>query len=350
MIAQLANLQQFFAAHLSDVLDWGKHVRPDPERKTTGDAAYVLIDTGLNRYKLSCLSSYVEPPAGAPYQCKALGTVTFDDFGGGKHIIAPRGDQTWTDISRHIHVRELTDGLAIARRELAEASPETVGAVRVRVAELVARAQKWGIEAKGLPAAGLLTPQQNAAQSLQWTPQELAALPQDKGVPIVTVADVRAGPGYGGDASLSRDKPFLGCPIIFITNPGESIAGMTDIIGWCVQVHSDETISAFVTPDHSEPMYRDKLHRRNPARNIRSNCWDFNERLMAPFRMAGEVDRLSEELKVEREKIAGLSARLDALEKQQTLEKPQTTAVAPTLPLKEPEKESASNPKRSARG
>lgn len=294
MIAQLANIQQFFAAHLSDVLDWGKHVRPDPERETTGDAAYVVIDSGLNRYKLSCLSTYIEPPAGASYQCKALGTVTFDDFGGQKHIIAPKLDATWIDISKHIHVRELTDGLAIARRELAEASPETVGAVRVRVAELVARAQKWGVEARGLPALAEVPKEAGLGRmehliEYQEFPTSLAAS---------VASELEAG-GLGhvvsvplGVSGAATDKPFLGCPIIFITNPGEAVAGMTEIIGWCVNVHSDETISAFITPDHSEPSYRDKLTRRNLAKNIRSNCWDFNERLMAPFRMADQAAEL----------------------------------------------------------
>lgn len=298
MIAQLSNIQQFFAAHMSDVLDWGKHVRPDPERKTSGDAAYVLIDTGLNRYKLGCLSTYIDPPAGASYQCKALGTITFDDFGGQKHIIAPKLDATWMEISKHIHVRELTDGLAIARRELAEASPETVGAVRVRVAELVARAQKWGVEAKGLPV--LAEVPKTAAPSSQWPPEEPAG-PSEMRAKSESEAFAEAPvPELVGKTTFpirsSIDKPFLGCPIIFITNPGEAVAGMTEIIGWCVNVHSDEAISAFITPDHSEPSYRDKLARRNPAKNIRSNCWDFNERLMAPFRMADQIADLGKRI------------------------------------------------------
>lgn len=330
MIAQLSNIQQFFAAHLSDVLDWGKHVRPDPERKTNGDAAYVVIDSGLNRYKLGCLSTYVEPPAGALYQCKALGTVMFDDFtDAGKHIIAPKCDATWAEISNHIHVRELTDGLAIARRELAEASPETVGSVRVRVAELVARAQKWGIEAKGLPALVEVPkaddPRMAPGAISQWTPQELVAMQAKASAPpVFTVADQRATEATTFSSDRS-DKPFLGCPIIFITNPGEAITGMTEIPGWVVNVHTDDMISAFVTPDHSEPMYRDKLQRRNPSRNIRSNCWDFNERLMAPFRMAAEV--------------AALTERLDAMEKRHPADniklaemQAEATAAAPEAP------------------
>lgn len=290
MIAQLSNIQQFFAAHMTDVLDWAKHVRPDPERKTAGDAAYVLIDSGLNRYKVSCLSSFVEPPAGAPYQCKALGTVTFDDFAGSKHIIAPKSDATWMEISKHIHVRELTDGLAIARRELAEATPETVGAVRVRVADLASRAQKWGVTVTGLPVAAV-TPT---------TMQEIIDAPANSLSKFGIVDEAILSPendrkmvsseGLIRELRTVCDRPFIGAPILFITNPGESITGMAEIMGWCVNVHSDETISAFVTPDHSEPMYRDKLQRRNLAKGIRSNCWDFNERLMAPYRMAGEID------------------------------------------------------------
>ncbi len=116
MIAQIQGLKYFVANQLSDVVDWPKHVRVD-EKKTTGDHAFVDIATPFNRYKMAICSSYIEPPPGAPLACKSLGTVTFDDLADNKHIVGPKADLTWTDISKYVHVRELTDALAAARRE-----------------------------------------------------------------------------------------------------------------------------------------------------------------------------------------------------------------------------------------
>lgn len=285
MISQIQNIQTFIAGQLSDVIDYGKHVRPDPQHVRpdfpnahNGDAAYVEIATPHNRYKMSVLSAYVTPPPGAPVTCRSLGTVTFYDPADGKQIVGPKGDQTYADISKHIHVREYTDALAVARCQMAEASPEMAGPVRVKLADLASRAEKWGIKAK-VPEEPKLS--------------EIAALPQHHNVPIRIVDDLNhanryahdlgplpsaSGLASGGDPH--HPTPFVGCPIVYITNPGEQVSGMREIPGHCVKVFSPDRITIFITPDNSEPGYRDNLARRGSdagnGRLHQSNCWDFN--------------------------------------------------------------------------
>jgi hypothetical protein len=114
----------------------------------TGEVAHILITTAFNRYRMALGTSLSEAPAGAPITCKALGWVAFDDFAANKRFLGAKADLLYADISKHIHVRELTDALAAARREVAEAAPEKVGLARVRLAEVADKAKKWGIEAK----------------------------------------------------------------------------------------------------------------------------------------------------------------------------------------------------------
>jgi hypothetical protein len=148
MLSQLQNLQTFIANHLVDVIDWRRHVQLDPEYKSTGDVSHILITTPFNRYRMALGTSYSEAPAGAPIACKALGWIAFDDSAANKHIVGPKADLTYMDISKYIHVRELTDALAAARHEVAEAGPEKVGAARMRLADIADKAKKWGIQAK----------------------------------------------------------------------------------------------------------------------------------------------------------------------------------------------------------
>lgn len=286
MIAQIQGLQHFVANHLSDVVDWSKHVRPELERypkqgdgkpQQSGDYAYILISTPFNRYRMSIASSYLDPPPGAPLACKSVGTVTFDDMADNKHIVGPKSDQTWTDISKHIHVRELTDALAAARREAAEATVETAGPARVKLAELAERANKWGVAAKVPEAATLAAGDSLGVEHIIKAQDVLRSQPDPAfDAPVHSI---------GPPVVASRDAPWLGAPVVFITNPGEQISGMQEIVGWCVKVYSHDRISLFMTPDHSEPSYRDNLPRRgSPAGNGRVhqfNCWDFNAKFMA---------------------------------------------------------------------
>lgn len=329
MIAQLQNLQAFVANHLADVVDWGKHVRPDPNHKTTGDHGYIVVKTPFNSYEMTVRSAYIEPPAGAPVTCRSLGTVTFDDAAGDKHIVGPKADNTWLDISRHIHVRELTDALAAARREVAEAPKESVGSVRVRLAEIAGRAKVWGIKVRdddlAMPAAvpTIIVTAETAAVLEQAladpAPGAITRIPPGTIIHVDRVFEQFA-------ASTPIGAPFLGCPVVFITNPGEQISGMQEIPGTCVKIISDDRISMFMTPDHSEPSYRDNLPRRGSVdrdgKVHRHNCWDFNpefERERARVRHLEEaIARMTDDGNADRELIAALTARIDALEEAAT--------------------------------
>ena len=257
------------------------------------DGKYGEFQVVERDYRMSILSSYLDPPPGAPLACKSLGTVTFDDMADNKHIVGPKADQTWTDISKHIHVRELTDALAAARRAMAEAPPpqEIDGKiVDLRSSafrhyeELAERAKKWGIAARMPPE-----------QSTSPPPQAAPSVPA---IDLVAKAQTELGgmtPVHmiGEPAPASRDAPWLGAPIVFITNPGEQIGGMQEIVGWCVKIHSHDRISIFMTPDHSEPSYRDNLPRRgSPAGNGRVhqfNTWDFNPEALRQRRGIDEM-------------------------------------------------------------
>lgn len=344
-VAQIQNLQAFLIQEMSDVIDPSKHVTPDPEHKQSGDIAHVLIKTPYNQYKMSVRSTYIEPPAGAPLECRSLGTVTFDDFAGNKHVIGPKSDQTYAEISKHVHVREYTDAIAVARREMAEASPEMVSAARVRLVGLAERGVKWGIKVHvpDAPPTQAVFPQTPAGLS---APVE--RLPQ-RDVPFADLMGSRAVTHHGAPirqvddvsppstdssfssalmAALSKNPyrseavgqvddgpkeidppkllrpiammPWLGCPIVFVTNPGEQVSGMSEIPGWVVKVHSQDRVSIFITPDNSEVSFRDNLPRRgSSAGNGRMHaygCWDFNQEYLrivnAVLWSEGHINRL----------------------------------------------------------
>ena len=290
MISQLQNLRAFVTTQLADVVVWERHVRID-ETRTTGDQAYIAIATDHNRYKMSALSAYVEPPAGAPFNCRSLGTITFDDAAGDKHVVGPRSDDVFTDICRHIHVRELTDALAAARRDLAEASGNAAEGLHRRLADLAEQAKKWGIDAK-VPAVPV------APQGSVLEPLPIPGVPEAQVTVARLLPDAILSPAT---ADPDAPRPFLGCPIIFITHPGEGISGMEEIPGVCVKVERGDRIAVFLTPDHSEPSHRDNLPRRgSPAGNglvHRHGCWDFSPPYLAQLRRAAEADKAIAEMK-----------------------------------------------------
>ena len=322
-VSQLANIQHRIATDLADVVHWNKHVRPDPKQPTTGDAAYVVIATEYNRYRISCHSNYVEPPAGATYECKALGTVTFDDFAGDKHIVAPKCDATWMAISKHIHVRELTDAIAAERRMLAEAGPDKQAEIHARLVALAERGKKWGVEAKGM--AALPTPQRIGLDAAPVHETDTVAPLAEPATVIVRSGDsIQQAMDYIGERYdfRSADSIYPGARIYFITNPGETISGMQELPGLCVKVYPDNSISAFVTPDHSEPFYRDKLPKRSEQH--RFNCWDFNpadvelRRTLANMesrlrQFAERNEQMGEDHVAMLERIAALEERDDGL-------------------------------------
>jgi hypothetical protein len=77
-----------------------------------------------------------------------------------------------------------------------------------------------------------------------------------------------------------------------------------------------------MTPDHSEPSYRDNLPRRgSPAGNGRVhqfNCWDFNpEALRQANRLRHleeAIEKMADEGNQDRAELAQLSARVTALD------------------------------------
>lgn len=326
MIAQIQGLEAFVRNHLADVADWTKHVRVDPEHKTTGDQAYIVIATPFNRYKMSILSSYIDPPPGAPLQCKSLGTVTFYDPAEAKQIVGPKADLTWTDISKHIHYREYVDALAGARRELAEAPAPTLNEdgtvkydhaapIRVRLADLVARAAKWGI------AAPSTRPLVDRRDPDHWV-NKAADIVKEQDAKAAETAPVHS---VGPPVVASGEAPWLGAPVLFFTNPGESISGMSEIVGWCVKVMSRDRISVFMTPDHSEPSYRDNLPRRGSdagnGRVHQFNCWDFNPAALRELsrirHLQQAIEKMADEGNLDRKEMAQLAARVATLESEQ---------------------------------
>jgi hypothetical protein len=328
MLSQLQNLQTFVHANLADVIDWRRHVSPDS--KSTGDRAYIHIKTPFNSYRMGLGTAYGEPPAGAPAECRSRGWVSFDDDAAGKHILGAKADALNTEIVKHICTRELTDALAAARCEVAEASPETVGRARTRLADIAAKARKYGIDAKvpDAPAAAVQRPPE--------VPQTGLAQSNPAPMPETQTGDERERnrvrhleETIEKVAAASAGEPWIGAPVIFITNPGEQIAGMQIIPGHVVRIQPDGRISMFLTADNSEPIYRDNLHRRgSPAGNGRVhqfNCWDFNPVVARDAsrmrhleesieKMADEGNRDRQEIADLRQAVADLTARVAPVE------------------------------------
>ncbi len=292
MIPQMQNIRQFVQKDLSDIIDPTAHVVPETlsngEQRSNGDAAYVQIRTPYNRYSLAVLSAYAAIPAGAPPNCKQLGAVIFDDAAGNKHLMEPKGDAVYAQISKHIHVRELTDALAATRRQLAEAGPAEADRLRTKLAELAARAEKWGIKAKMPEGPAIMIAPDG------FTENESVQDLRSAGLKVEPAEISGAGANYLGvmitpPPFSDAPAPFIGAPIVYVTNPGEQVGGMGEIPGWCVKALPGDYISCFITPDHSEPSYKDKLPRRgSPAGNgrvHRFNCWDFNPHWLAQQEM-----------------------------------------------------------------
>lgn len=325
-IAQVQNLKAFVDSRLTDVVNWSRHVRIDDDagRKSTADHAFITIKTDHNRYQMSVCSTYIEPPAGAPIMCRSLGTITFDDAAGDKHIIGPKSDQTLIDIAAHIHSRELTDALAAARREAAEAPPERAASVRIKLADIAAKAARHGIKIRDGEDKAAVAP----------SVAEIAAAPSHHGVPIMAIGADLDRPIARPDGFVEiqpppvphDETPWLGCPVIFITNPGEAISGMQEIPGHVVKILPGDRIAMFMTPDHSEPRHADNLPRRGSdagnGRVHRFNCWDFNPhyaRQLARIRHLEEaIDKISEEGNADRAALDALTQRVTELEEAAT--------------------------------
>lgn len=286
LISQLQNIRQFAQTQLADVIDPARHFREDDTKRSTGDQAFAVIRTPFNTYNITCSSAYVEPPAGAPLACKSLGTVTFIERATGKQIVGPKADQTWSEISAVIHKSELRDAIADARRHIAEAAPHELAGAKAKLVELAGKAKKWGIL---VPIPMEVTKELTMEFASEDNP--VSAALADRREQIVADLQNRGLPAVGSNAIL----PHIGAPVVWITNPGEGIGGMTEIPGICVKVLSPDRIAMFVMPDHSEPKYMDNLMRRgSPAGNGNvhlHNCWDFNPHWLAERERVAALER-----------------------------------------------------------
>ncbi len=300
MLSQLANLQGFVNSKLSDVINWQQHVRPandimtktwlerDYQRETTGDRAYIAIKTPFNAFWMSSLGTYVEPPAGAPTECRSLGTIA-------------RNDATFHKIAEHVRTRELIENIKDTRRQLAENPPTPQ--LKSKWDTLLIKAKERGLDITSFDS-NFKMPDMAVINS------ELAE--RNAPLPHAAVTDAK-----------DPDGLYVGCPVLFITNPGEHISGMFEIPGIVTKTHGQGRIAGIFFPDHSEVMHRDYVyHRTGP---IKSNCWDFNpwykEQIFATNARYAELDqrmRAIEEMAVSNEPMAtekALIAEVAKLEK-----------------------------------
>jgi hypothetical protein len=288
MISQIQNIQAFVSTKLAEVINWQRDVRVDD--KTTLDVGYINIVTAHNKYQLSMRSTYVEPPAGAPFECKTLGTIEFNDPIGQTHIIGPKSDLVYEKIAIHLATREYTDAIAQARRELAEADPMSIGTATAKLMALVEKARARGLRTPPLPAT-IMVPIHTSPAPEPVKVEQTSPLPS---VPIVV-------PSVPSQIEMfmaaSPDEPFLGAPMVWITNPGEQIGGQQEIVGICCKIEPGRRIGMFIMPNQSEPSYRDHLPQRgSPAGNgmvHQYNCWDFNPYW---FALRAQMDGLSKSM------------------------------------------------------
>jgi hypothetical protein len=315
IVAQIQNLRFFVTAQLGDVIDWNKHIEPDPVRTTTGDIAYVQIKTAYNTYKMAMGSAYAEPPAGAPSVCRSLGWVTFQHVGEDKYLLNPKNDLAYQDISKHIHERELTDALAACRRELAEAKDaDEAQLIRIRMKEIAVKAERWGIKAH--------VPEAPQAPKIA----DIGALPLHRNVPIRTVESPIDAQGGGHAYGLA---PFVGAPIIYYC--ADRIAGMEQVPGILIRIQRDGRAALQLFADLNEIQFKDNIVRRgSDAGNGRvhtSNCWDFNPEWLeeqARIRSLEDVvDRLRREAMDRITKLEGAVISLEAKPKRGRPPKPE---------------------------
>jgi hypothetical protein len=142
---RLHDIRESATRFLGDIIDPVVAVRPDPKRTSNFVEGHAEIVTPHNTYRMSVFTPQTTQPPGAPTECVSLGSVVFHDPINDVTIMGLRSDRTFLDISRHVHVREYTDGIAHARRELAEAGPEAIKPLQEKLGALVSTAGKWGV-------------------------------------------------------------------------------------------------------------------------------------------------------------------------------------------------------------
>jgi hypothetical protein len=305
MLSRVHDVREIANKFLADVIDVTRSVQPDPQRPSDFMQGHAELKTLFNTYRLSSYSPHGSQPAGAPAECASLGTVVFHDPLNDITIMGSRSDRTLLDISRHVHHREYTDAISVARRELAEAKPDAVKLAQAKLSDLVARAAKWGITIDAVPmapsvkAAPVSPPASGPVQAMHVIPAATAAA-----APAVSVKSVH--------------EDMLGLPIVFIHNPGEGSAGMTTVPGTVTRVWDNGQIRLQMFPDDHDVQHKPKVHRRGAdaggGRVHIHGCWDLApwyatliSRLCALEQSLAAIDALATENKQ-------LSDRLTALE------------------------------------
>ena len=327
MLSQLSNAQNFVNNYLLDVIDWKKDMLPanDPSLKdridrdlrveTTGDQAHIVLKTNYNMYYLSFQSVYMEPPHDAPLQCKMLGTIIFQELTTEDPVrwVKPRQDQSMIDISKQIRRDELWSCVKDVRRQMAECSnPELMGILQGRIPALAAKAHEFGLDIRGL------LPQ---IQDPQFPPVKMPDMQVGEVVKQVVEAtrlkDKAEAVEVRAVAIPVPEGLYIGCPVIYITNPGEAISGTREIPGIVNKIYPGGMISGIFFPDHSEVMHKDQLFMKDGR--ITFNCWEFNPGYKDLLTRYAEIDRLRSEAMDRITKLEGdvieMHNRLNALDR-----------------------------------
>jgi len=266
------DIREIANSFLADVIDVTKAVQPDPRRPSNFMEGHAELVTPFNRYQLSVYSPHGAQPPEAPPECQSLGTIWFRDTVDDTTVIGPRSERVLLDISQRVHYREYKDAISVARRELAEAGPDSIKSAQAKFSDLVARGAKYGITIDAVPMApGLKT-----APALP-----LAAVPaQAMHVAPAATATAPALPP-APQPVLDGSEPFVGAHVLFVTNPGEQISGMQELPAVIVRVHPDRNhVSLLVFIDDSETIHRLNIPRRGSnaggGRIHQFGVWDFN--------------------------------------------------------------------------
>ncbi len=304
----MMDIRDFAGRHLADIIDVTTDVKPDPQHTSNGFEAHAEIISPFNRYRMSVHSSHLAPPAGAPAECRSLGTIMFHDPVSDTRILGARSDRTFLDISRHVHQREFTDAIAAARRELAEAGPDAIKLTQSKLSDLASRAAKWGIAIDAMPMAP--------------KPSEASPVAVEVAKPATAASMPPAAAATSVAPATPADEPMIGLPIVFIHNPGEGSAGMTTVPGTVTRTWPDGSVGLLMFVDDHEVQHRPKVPRRGTdAGNGRVHvhgCWDlapwYAALLTERRQLSGRVSALSEKLDTAIADNAKLAERLAALE------------------------------------
>jgi hypothetical protein len=313
MLNRMHDIRELSGRFFGEIIDVTAAVQPDPERASDFITGHAVLTTPFNKYKLSTYSPHGSQPSGAPQECQSLGSVEFFDPASDTRILGARSDRTCLDIARHLGFREFTDRIAHARRALAEATPDAVKPAQAKLSDLVSRAAKWGV----LGSVPMAPPTKDTAPSAP-LPSEPHASPPHTSAPVAGSAPPV--PSLTSHVALEGSQPFVGAPVIFATNPGEAISGMSELPALIVRVDGRrQTVSLLVFIDDSETVHRLNIPRRGSdagnGRVHQHGCWDFNPRWLADQDRIRQLEgRVASLEKLVADQLPTLTDRIAAIE------------------------------------